>query len=86
MTRTGNIEYESFVNDVPESFITEQYSIDPPDAGRPTELYGGLTIKNITPYQAGMYSCNLSNIFGMESRTVDVRVQRKYNIHMEYIC
>ena len=86
MTRTGDIEYESFVNDVPESFIAEQYFIDPPDVGRSTELYGGLTIKNITPYQAGMYSCNLQNIFGMESRTVDVRVQRKYNIHVEYIC
>ena len=86
MTRTGDIEYESFVNDVPESFIAEQYFIDPPDADRSTELYGGLTIKHITPYQAGMYSCTLKNIFGMESRTVDVRVQCKYNIHVEYIC
>ena len=77
VNRTGRIVYVPLVNDIDENFIREKFTIAPPDLSVTTRLYGQLTIKGITPFEAGEYNCTLNNKFGVESRTVTVEVQCK---------
>ena len=75
---TDNVtDVEVYVENLNKTLIKSQYLIHPPDANRSTQFYGQLTIRNITPFQAGNYQCRLANIYDVESDTVQVKVQCK---------
>ena len=59
------------------SSVGDQYTISPPDESIDTKLYGMLTIKNITAFQAGVYRCTLTNIYHTDSYSTTVDVQRE---------
>ena len=75
--RIGHIEYLPKVDGISVDLLNKTFSIAPPDASRSSMKYGRLTIKEITPFEAGIYNCTLENKFGVESRTVGVQVQCK---------
>ena len=72
--RIGHIEYLPKVDGISVDLLNKTFSIAPPDKSM---KYGELTIKEITPFEAGIYNCTLENKFGVESRTVGVQVQCK---------
>ena len=75
VNRTGHIEYNNLTNDISEDFLVNKFTIAPPDVSVSSRLYGQLTIRNITPFEAGVYNCSLRNKFRENSATVPVRVQ-----------
>ena len=62
-------------SEVSESSVEDQYVISPPDDT--TQLYGMLTVKNITAFQAGEYKCTLTNVYNTDSYSASVDVQSK---------
>ncbi len=80
VNRTGHVEYIPLVNDIDEDIIREKFTIAPPDLSVSTRLYGQLTIKNITPFEAGAYNCTLINKFDQSNATITVDVQCKISL------
>ena len=78
--RTGYTKYTPLVSDINEAYISERFSIS--DNTIPSErVYGRLNINNINVYDAGNYTCTLTNVYNLmdpDTYTVGVKVQCKY--------
>lgn len=87
---TGFMNITLHTSDTSLLDVEQQYAISPPDDTIETQLYGLLTISNITAFEAGWYKCTLTNIHGTESYTASVGVQRKWlcfqSCHQRYDC
>ena len=77
---TNRTIYNNLTNEMDMADIAAHYLISGNTDPRQQE-YGQLNITNITAYQAGSYLCTLANIYGIESRSVEVKVQRKYLLY-----
>ena len=76
-SRMGIMNITLHTSDISLAEVQQQYVISPPDTSMETQFYGMLTISNITAFQAGNYSCILTNIHGMNLYTASIEVQRK---------
>ena len=74
--RTGSSSISLHTSDTSLADVQQHYTIAPPDIAIESQLYGMLTISNITVIQAGNYTCTLRNTHGMDSYTAPVEVQR----------
>ncbi len=81
--RIGHQDFIPLVDGIAQD-LKDKFTIAPPDVLVSTKLYGQLTIRDITPFEAGVYNCTLNNRFGTMSGLVPVLVQCKNQL--QYLC